>query len=159
TPYDKEDSGASADLDANKDSPTIRHDRKTKDTPDKTPPTTEESDLPGADDAIRVVSVVPRNGEFRHGKPVSFQVALRYRLVSTSSAQIEVDFPEFQKQTGGCKGPGYVSFDEENRLTVSRGEERVVVPAVWHADDPDLSPNPKEHGLSGLGQGFVSVRA
>ncbi len=137
---------------------TTRHSPTHKNSKDKHPPA-----LPGGGDTIAVVSVLPRPGAIlRRGKPVTFQVGLRYKLTSVDEAQIALDFPEFVVEAGGCHvGRGGLGFDEGNHFPVLRGERETVVAAIWSGDDPSLSlsPNPKVKFIPGLGKGYVGVRA
>jgi len=131
----------------------------TRGTPPHETPNRHSSALPGTGDTITFFSIVPRPGTILgRGKRLTFQVGVRYRLTSIDTAQIELEFPEFRNEKGGCHG--HIDFieDEGNNVTVLRGERDTVFPAIWHGDNPTLLPNEKVHFLAGLGAGYVTVR-
>lgn len=113
-------------------------------------------------DVMQIVSAVPPSGTpvpLPRGAEIDFQVRVEYRLVSLERASLIVNAVEFPSAAGGCNGTGRIISDDQARVSITRGNDIVVVSVPWYGDNPTLSPNPKLHTMSGLGTGFVGFRA
>ena len=99
-------------------------------------------------------------GVWQRGQIMDFDVRVEYSASSFEKGWLYVHAVEFPTENGGCSGKGgRIVADDQGRVDIERGHGEKVVSVRWYGDDPSLSANEKLHGMTGLGSGWVGLRA